>query len=46
MRQLFYYKMPQFCSQMRQLLQNATVLLENATVLQNATFITNYTLPN
>ena len=41
MRQVFYYKMQQFCYKMRQLLKIARILLQNATVLQNATFITN-----
>ena len=30
MRQFFYYKMRQFYYKMRQLLQNATILLQNA----------------
>ena len=32
MRQVFYYKMRQFCYQMRQLLQITTILLQIATV--------------
>ena len=31
MRQFFYYKMRQFYCKMQQLLQNATILLQNAT---------------
>ena len=33
MRQAFYYKMPQFYYKMRQLLQIATILLQNTTVI-------------
>ena len=33
MRQLFYYKIRQFCYKMRQLLQGTTILLQNATFI-------------
>ena len=35
MRTVFYYKIPQFYFNLRQLLQSASILLENVTVITN-----------
>ena len=37
-----YYKMRQFYHKMRQLLQNATIVLQKRQSMQNATFITKF----
>ena len=45
MRQVFYYKMRQFYYKLRQLLQIATILLQNATFITNCNSILKIFVP-